>query len=72
MNMLPQEPMAHELDDVADRAERGRAFFFMFPGSGVSDRWLQDFEHVDTPAHGGTRAHESATEPGSPADRRPR
>lgn len=71
MNMVPQEPMADELVDVADRAERGRAFYFMFPGSDASDRWLRDFEQVDTPAHGGDRAQAPASQPDKPVDQRP-
>ncbi len=34
-----------EMDDVAERAERGRVFYEMFPGTRLSDRWLQEFEH---------------------------
>ena len=40
------------MDDVAERAERGRVFYQDFPGTAVSDRWLRDFEHPspDDPA----------------------
>ncbi len=71
MNLLPQEPLAPELEDVAERAERGRAFYFMFPGSNQSDRWLQDFEHVDTPGHGGDEVHASGAATGA-AEQGPR
>ncbi len=60
MNMVILDQLPPELVDVAERAERGRAFYFMFPGSNVSDSWLEDFEHVDTPAHGGDHAHGAA------------
>ena len=69
MNLLPQEPMATELEDVAERAERGRAFYYMFPGTTESDRWLEDFEHVDTPAHGAEPGQAPAET--KPTDRRP-
>lgn len=71
MNMVVLDQMPSDLVDVAERAERGRAFYFMFPGSRVSDRWLQDFEHVDTPAHGGDHSRANGARPTRSEDQRP-
>lgn len=72
MNMVPQEPMARELEDVAERAERGRAFYFMFPGSDISDRWLSDFEKAETPAHRGNGPRASADDRSASSNRESR
>lgn len=73
MNLPVMDPRPAELDDVADRAERGRAFYFMFPGSNESDRWLHDFNHTDTPAHAGDDAgdHDATDTIKQPAVQRP-
>lgn len=50
-----------DLDDLAERAERGRVFYEMFPGTAVSDRWVDEFEHVDLSGDA-PRAHDDTEE----------
>ncbi len=56
----PVEPdaMIADMDDVGERAERGRMFYEMFPGTGVSDRWVEEFEHLQTPPRAWHHAEE--------------
>lgn len=36
-----------DMDNIAEKAERGRVFYEIFPGTAISDRWLNEFEHAD-------------------------
>ncbi len=59
---MTQPGETSEMDDVAERAERGRVFYEMFPGTPVSDRWLHEFERDN--------AGERGAADGGPEDRR--
>jgi hypothetical protein len=38
-----------DVDDVTERAGRGRVFYEIFPGTAVSDAWLRDFDREEPP-----------------------